>query len=197
MLQNTLQGIIKKHKRVLFNGDNYSAEWVKEAEKRGLPNLRTTPDALSILNDEKNIALFEKYNVLTKAELNSRYEVFIEQYDTTITIEGGLASHMARTIILPAAIAYQKSLLDNLVKLASIGISHGSAGQQQIAEKVGSLIDATVSGCDKLDAALASKDSAAVIESMGNLRASVDQLELEVDDNLWPLPKYSEMLFTY
>ncbi len=197
VLQTTLQGIIKKHKRVIFNGDNYSADWVIEAEKRGLPNLRTTPEALKVLDAEKNIALFEKYDVLTKAELHSRYEVFIEEYNTKITIEGGLASHMARTIILPAAVTYQKNLLDNLVKLSTVGISNGSAGQKLIAEKVGSLIDATVFGCDKLDAALSSEDSAAIIEAMNSLREVVDQLELDVDDNIWPLPKYSEMLFTY
>ncbi|MCF6174802.1 MAG: glutamine synthetase III [Victivallaceae bacterium] len=197
VLQERLQTIIKKHKRVIFNGDNYSAEWLAEAEKRGLPNLRTTPEALSVLNAEKNSALFEKYGVLTKAELHSRYEVFIEEYNTKITIEGGLALHMAKTIILPAAVTYQKSLLDNLVKLATIGIVNGSAGQKVVVEKVGSLIDATVTGCDKLDAALNSEDSAAVIKAMNSLREVVDQLELEVDDNIWPLPKYSEMLFTY
>ena len=104
---------------------------------------------------------------------------------------------MAKTIILPAAISYQKQIADNLVQLKNAGISSGSGAQQAIADKVGGLIDSLLAGCDKLDAALKSEQAADIIVAMNELRTVADQLELEVDDSIWPLPKYSEMLFAY
>ena len=114
-LQNILQKMVKKHKRIIFNGDNYSKDWIKEAKKRGLPNLKKTPEALKAIITQKAEKVFEKYNVLSKTELHSRYEVFVENYDTTIKIEGKLASDMALTMILPVAIKQQQMISENIL----------------------------------------------------------------------------------
>ncbi|HPN88597.1 MAG TPA: glutamine synthetase III [Candidatus Omnitrophota bacterium] len=107
-VQKILRDIIKKHKRVIFNGDNYTESWVKEAEKRGLPNLRTTPEALEELNTPKAVGLFEKYGVLSKEELKSRYEVYVETYQTIIDYEAKLSADMAKIKIIPTVVAYQE-----------------------------------------------------------------------------------------
>lgn len=197
VLQKLLQGIIKKHKRIIFNGDNYSQEWLKEAEKRGLPNMRTTPEALASFITEDNITLFEKYGVFSRVEALSRYEVFMDEYNTKIMIEGQLALDMAKTTILPVAVKYQRLVADNISTLASIGIKSGSKAQIQLAEKIGALIDSAFEQCSVLEAAIASDKAADIIAGMEGLRPVIDELETEVDDNMWPLPKYSEMLFIY
>ncbi|MFA7229640.1 MAG: glutamine synthetase III [Victivallaceae bacterium] len=196
-LQTLLQDIIKTHKRIIFNGDNYSAEWAKEAERRGLPNLRTTPEALKPLVTKENIALFEKYKVFCKTEVHSRYEVFSEEYKTKIKIEGELALNMAQTIILPVAITQQSQIAANIGSLITLGFKSGVENQKAIVEKIGSLIDDMCKNCSTLEKGIAKKAPASIIEAMGALRKSVDTLELIIDDELWPLPKYSEILFIY
>src|SRR3989338_882491 len=109
-LQKVLQGIIKKHKRVLFNGDNYTPQWHAEAKKRGLPNMKTTPESLEVLKQEKNIRVFKKYVVLSPKEVDSRYEIYKHAYQTTLQIEGSCASTIARTQIAPAAVSVQREL---------------------------------------------------------------------------------------
>ncbi len=113
-VQKILRDIIKKHKRVIFNGDNYTESWVKEAEKRGLPNLRTTPEALEELNTPKAVGLFEKYGVLSKEELKSRYEVYVETYQTIIDYEAKLSADMAKIKIIPTVVAYQEELANTI-----------------------------------------------------------------------------------
>ena len=134
-LQNILQGIIKNHKRVIFNGDNYSAEWAAEAESRGLPNMRTTPEALLPLLDDGNITLMGKYGVMTPVEVKSRYEVFTEEYATKIGIESSLALSMAKTMLLPVASEYQKSLIESLLAMREAGIEAGACVTKAQAEK--------------------------------------------------------------
>ncbi len=196
-LQALLQSIIQKHKRVIFNGDNYSADWAAEAESRGLPNMRTTPEALKPLLDDTNITLLGKYGVMTPTEVKSRYEVFTEEYATKIGIESSLALSMAKTMLLPVAVEFQKNLIESLLAMKDAGIEAGSCVIKAQAEKVGSLLTDGYKAADKLEAAIAAEDSAASIAAMGDLRAAIDALEVEVDDNLWPLPKYGEMLFVY
>lgn len=197
VLQGLLQDIIKKHKRVIFNGDNYSAAWSEEAEKRGLTNNRTTPEALKALIADKNIALLEKYGVLTKTEVHSRYEVYTEEYDTKIGIEGSLALSMAKTMLIPVAAEYQRSLIDNVLAMNAAGIEAGMAATKAQAIKIGEQLTVAFAECDKLSAAIDAEDSAATIAAMNDLRSAIDVLEAEVDDDLWPLPKYGEMLFIY
>ena len=195
-LQKILQEIVKKHKRIIFNGDGYKDEWKKEAAKRGLPNLPNTPAALKPFLDPKNIKLFEKYGVFNSKELKSRYEVFMEEYEKKIRIETSLALNMSKTIILPAAIKF----LDQLAK-TSAEISSVKWGKNAVIDNQGKLVSNLISEISKanakLEAAIAKNDTQKSIVAMAELRKLVDSLEVEVDDVLWPLPKYSELLFVY
>ena len=188
----TVKAAWKKHKRVVFGGDNYSDAWHAEAEKRGLANLRTTPDALPWLVEKKTIRLFERYDVLSERELESRYEVSVEQYTTKLNIEAEVAASIARTMILPAAVRYLGELKD--------------AALTPLVTELKAATDGFVRNLKALEKANASHPSAEglthakymrdkVIPAMDATRASADQLEKLVADDLWPLPKYSEMLF--
>lgn len=196
-LQEILQGIIKKHKRIIFNGDNYSPEWVKEAKKRGLPNAAETPKALKALILEKNIKVLEKYKVLSKTEIYSRYEVFMEEYNTKVQIEGKLTSTMARTRIMPIAVRQQREIAANIVKLNSIEVSAGVDALTDQVEQLGDLITALADCNADLDIAVKAGDSKKTISCMKSVREVVDTLEILINDEYWPLPKYGEMLFIY
>ncbi len=194
-LQSLLKDIIKKHKRILFNGDNYTQAWQKEAERRGLPNYKKTPDALESLITPKAEELFGKYKVLGKTELHSRYDVFKEEYEKTIIIEGNLSYDIASTVIQPAAIKYQNTLLENISQQKANSIS---AGAKTIAKKIteiGSAIDELDENLASLKTHISKANLPKIIEQMSKVRNSVDFLEVIIDDELWPLPKYSEMLF--
>ena len=195
-LQKILQNIVKKHKRVIFNGDGYKDEWKKEAAKRGLPNLPNTPAALKPFLDPKNIKLFEKYGVFNSKELKSRYEVFMEEYEKKIRIETSLALNMSKTIILPAAIKFLEQLAKTSAEMSSV-----KWGKNAVIEAQGKLVSKLVSDISKangaLEATIAKNDTQKSIVAMEELRKLVDALEVEVDDVLWPLPKYSELLFVY
>ncbi|MBU8902549.1 MAG: glutamine synthetase III, partial [Victivallales bacterium] len=195
-LQKILQGIIKKHKRIIFNGDNYAAAWRKEAAKRGLPNAASTPVAIKEITSAKNVKLFEKYNVLTEKELDSRYEVFTEEYKGKVLIEGEIALEIARSMILPVVSEEYKQAVSALSKAKSAGISAGTKGLKKKAELIGKGLDSLVVNTDKLANAL-DTSSKKIIDSMNTLRENVDALELITADKNWPLPKYREMLFVY
>ena len=196
-LQKILQDIIKKHKRVIFNGDNYAEAWVEEAERRGLPNLRKTPEALKALLDPKAEKLFKKYKVLSETELHSRYEVYNEGYETTIMIEGETSLEIAKTMILPVAIQQQTLIAKNIIKLKEVGVSAGVDVQKVRLEVIGKDIDLLCKSADKLNASIVGNSTSDIIENMELIRQAVDGLEKEVDDAIWPLPKYAEMLFIY
>jgi len=196
-LQTILQKIIKKHKRIIFNGDNYSSAWVKEAKKRGLPNSPDTPQALKAFTAEKNIKVLEKYNVLSRTEVNSRYEVFMEEYKTKIQIEGELSLNMARTMIMPVAIRQQSELVANIEKLFSIEMAAGIDAQADNARELGELITSLSGYSNELEKAVKAANSKKILSSMAKLRKTADALENLVSDEYWPLPKYSEMLFVY
>jgi glutamine synthetase len=193
-LQKVLADTIKYHKRIIFNGDNYSAEWVKEAEKRGLLNLRSTPEALPYLLSEKNIALFGMYNVLNKREVESRHEVFSEEYAHTIDIEGKVALEISRTKIMPAAIGQIRVYASALESVAAVS-RVGSTAIKKSLEELGGLVDSLSTANDALSDAVDTGDSGQIISAMDEVREVVDTLEGCVDDSLWPLPKYREMLF--
>ncbi len=195
-LQKILQNIVKKHKRVIFNGDGYKDEWKKEAAKRGLPNLPNTPAALKPFLDPKNIKLFEKYGVFNSKELKSRYEVFMEEYEKKIRIETSLALNMSKTIILPAAIKFLDQLAKTSAEISSVKWGKNAAIDNQ-GKLVSNLISEISKANAKLEAAIAKNDTQKSIVAMAELRKLVDSLEVEVDDVLWPLPKYSELLFVY
>ena len=197
VLSKVLHDILKKHKRVLFNGDNYTQAWVDEAQKRGLPNLRTTPEALEPLLDEKNIALYEKYKVFSRTEVLSRYEVFLREYKRRIHIEGELSLSLARTLIYPAVMEEVSKLSATLVNCSNLGLAVASDNARKMIDALSPRLAAMLAQCDALEAALSKGETAPVIEAMNNMRKEADALELLVDDRLWPLPKYRELLFIY
>ena len=196
-LQSILQKSLRAHKRVVFNGNGYEADWPKEAAERGLPNAPDTPSALAALARKDNAALFEKYGVMTARELESRHDIFLEEYAKKVRIEGNAALDIARTMILPAvraeyaeaARAYNETDASN-VKIA-IDMLHG-----QMAELASGLVKIKNS-IDHLDDALKSDDTADILARMSELRQAADSMERVVEDGKWPLPKYREMLFLY
>jgi glutamine synthetase len=203
VLARELPGI----RRIIFNGDGYSEEWHTEAEKRGLLNLRTSLDALPKLTDEKNIRLFEKYEIMTAREVESRAEIFFDQYFKTVNIEGEMTAEMARTIVLPAAVRYLDDLLDAFHNFREMSSASGSAkGLQKLIDDLNETLNDLVESLDALDAQNAElggddvhskafhvRDN--VVPAMLQVRAACDRLERMVPDDLWPLPRYREMLF--
>jgi glutamine synthetase len=197
-LEKALTKVVKEsyaaNKRIVFGGDNYSEEWHKEAEKRGLYNLRSTPDALPWLVDKGTVALFKKYKVLSKRELESRYEVFTEQYAVKLNIESETAAAIARTMLLPAAVRY-------LNELKATGLEELIAEVEPLVKELHynlvKLEDANLADNQPDESApkwaLYMRDK--VLPAMDDVREVADQLEGIVPDDLWPLPKYSEMLF--
>jgi glutamine synthetase len=180
------------NKRICFDGDNYTEEWHAEAERRGLKNLRTTPDALPEVLAEQSIAAFESYKVLSKRELESRYEVWVEQYAIRANIEAETTYSIAKTSILPAA-------LRHLALIREAGVSELENETRTLVDQLvgalGALADANAYPLDLegLELALHARDKQLV--AMAQVREAADKLEKVVPDDLWPLPKYEEMLF--
>ena len=195
-LQKILQAVIKDHRRVIFNGDGYSDEWVAEAARRGLPNLRTTPEALAPMLAQKNLDLFAKEGVLLPTEMESRHDVFMEEYERKVTIEGKAALEMARSMIEPAATAEFGAVCKAVEAARAIGVEPGVASVRDVAETLGRGLDALHAQCAALERALGDSP-AAILDALAALRATVDKLEEDVDDARWPLPKYRDMLFVY
>ncbi|HVW27485.1 MAG TPA: glutamine synthetase III [Polyangiaceae bacterium] len=194
-IQGVLTDIIREHGAVVFNGDNYSAEWHAEAEKRGLPNLKTTPEALKVLEQPETVKLFDKYKVLSPRELHSRYEIYCEQYVKTILVEAKLTAKMATTIILPAAVQYATEIAQSPL-----------GSQLKVGDKVAKLAVELEKAVDGLESTLAHEGAHGaaaeaeylcknVVPAMLKVRQPADALEGLVSDELWPLPTYQEMLF--
>lgn len=195
-LQTILSDIVKAHKKVIFNGNNYGDAWKEEAAKRGLPNLRTTPEALKPMIDPKNIALFEKYSVFAKDEIESRYEVFMEQYDRKIEIEAGLTARMARTHIAPAITSQLLKISTVLDTEMKLGVTDSPV--KAFALVLSNLMNKLESATVALEKALeASEAPSVLIECMAAVRKASDAIETKVENDLWNLPKYCEMLFIY
>jgi glutamine synthetase len=203
-IQDLLPKIITESKRVIFNGDNYSEEWHKEAERRGLPNLRNTVDALPVITRKDSVELFGKYRVYTERELQSRFMILAEHYVKTVNIEGQLMSMMARTMILPAALRYQAEVASAVNATKAAGVDNSS--QVELLKSLTATISEFQSAVASLDKALGhhaegeaadhakySRDK--ILPAMASLRTLGDKLETVVADDLWPLPTYREMLF--
>ena len=196
-LQRILQSSLKAHKRVVFNGNGYESEWPKEAAKRGLPNAPDTPSALAALASAENAALFEKYGVMTKRELASRHEIFLEEYAKKIRIEGACARDIASELILPAAKGEYLETAQAYKAARSVGVAQGTAALREELEEIGEGLDALKSGIAGLDGALLRPDGAGILAAMQELRAAADSLERKIPASRWPLPKYRDMLFLY
>ena len=201
-VEKLLKEIIEKHGDIVFNGDNYSEEWHYEAEKRGLPNLRTAVDALPMLRNPEVIALFEKYNVLSKRETESRMDIYLEQYIKTISTESRLVVEIANTMILPTAVRYQGELAATCANLKAAGYTAHSGTLEKLTAFVQSLHEAVADlektiehhgSSNLLDEA--KHYCSKVVSAMSMVRKVADELEGIVADDLWPLPTYQEMLF--
>jgi glutamine synthetase len=198
-----LKMVMMDHSAVVFGGNGYSEEWHRIAvEERGLANLPTTADALPVLKEKYIEALFEKTGVLSTAELESRFEVYSEQYIQVIEMEAKLVINLAKTVIYPVAVRYLSELSASISNLKQIGI----AFEQESAEKVASLTTLMMDNVSKLSDAMSQHDFATIEDHMqycartlrplmDKIREFADALEDEVADDLWPLPKYQEMLF--
>ncbi|MBV8954497.1 MAG: glutamine synthetase type III, partial [Solirubrobacterales bacterium] len=197
-LEAALPPILKRsyaaNKQIIFGGDNYSEDWHAEAERRGLLNLRATPDALPHLVAEDTVGLFSSYGVLSERELESRYEVFLEQYVTRLNIEAETAASIARTMLLPAAARHVAVLRQ--AELPEL-VAESEALLAEFTAAIKKLENANLSENqphdDLLEHAEYMRDT--VIPAMSATRTAADKLEKVVADDLWPLPKYSEILF--
>ena len=201
-VQKVLQEIIRDHGSVIFNGDGYSDAWHAEAEERGLPNLRTTVDALPVLASDEVVSLFETYGVLTKRETLSRLEVYLEQYCLTVTVEAKTTIEMAKTTVFPAAIRYQGELASTCASLKAIGYDFDTdtldgltARVQELQSAIATLEKALAHETAETTEAHAKHCAHEILPAMLAVRAVADELEGSIADDLWPLATYQEMLF--
>jgi glutamine synthetase len=198
-LTKILSEIIKENKKVLFSGNNYAEEWHAEAAKRGLPNNKSTVDALPALQTEKAKKIFAQFGVLSERELESRYEIAWERYVKVQNIEANATVEIARTLLVPAAVTY----------LGQLGAASKSKGANKLADRIASVVDRLVENIDALEKAQHAAHAAGslhaeakafkekVIPAQDTVRDAADELETLVSDELWPLPKYRELLFQY
>ena len=204
-----LKKTIEEHKRIIFNGNGYTDEWVEEAEKRGLYNLKTTPDALPHFIDEKNIELFTKHGIFTKEELFSRYEIWLENYYKTINIESNTLAEMIQKQVIPSVYTYVEKLADTAAAKKSVVADVSVASEAALISKLSTLADTMAKDLETLKAdtakALASSDDVlacskayqeTVLEDMEALRKSADEAESLIPDELLPYPTYDELLFS-
>lgn len=192
--------VAKENKNVIFNGNGYSEEeWhIPAVEERGLKKLDTTADALPELKSAETVAMFEKHGVLSKAELESRYEVYVEQYIGKINVEANVATQIAKTKVLPAAVRYQTELATNVATLKSAGVDADTTALTTVTGLIADL-NTGIAGLEAAHAGIEDETGLhakeVVLPALATLRETVDTLENVVADNLWPLPSYQEMLF--
>ena len=204
-----LKKTIEEHKRIIFNGNGYTDEWVEEAEKRGLYNLKTTPDALPHFIAEKNIELFTKHGIFTKEELFSRYDIWLENYYKTINIESNTLAEMIQKQVIPSVYTYVEKLADTAAAKKSVVADISVASEAALISKLSTLADTMAKDLETLKAdtakALASSDDVlacskayqeTVLEDMEVLRKSADEAEALIPDELLPYPTYDELLFS-
>jgi glutamine synthetase len=200
-----IRDTMKEHGRIIFNGNNYSDEWAKEAERRGLPNISSTVEALRTFTDKKSVNLFKKYKVLSKSELHARYEIYLEQYVKQINIEANASLDMVRSLYIPAVIPFVKELAETIEKLETVNVS--ADVQRKLLKQVSGLLESAYHNNEKLaieqkkahgitenfKRAEAFRD--AVLATMNDLRKDIDALETIVPRKLWPVPTYADLLF--
>ncbi len=194
-----------KHQRIIFNGNGYSDEWVAEAERRGLPNIKSMVEATETLTTEKSVKLFEKFHIFTKAELESREEILYETYAKTINIEALTMIDMASKHLIPAVIRYTKSLADTVIAVKAAGadasvqselLIQSDALLKEAKDALNKLVEdqkTAVAMADGKEQAFYYKDT--VTADMDALRAPIDKLEMIVDKEVWPMPSYGDLIF--
>ena len=200
-MQKVLEDIITIHGSVVFNGDGYSEDWQIEAAARGLPNLRTTLDALPELVSESALDLFGRYGVFSDREMHSRYEIALEHYALSVMVEARLTLEMGSTVVLPAAMRYQTELAKNVAALKAVGVEAHTAMLTDVSDRLAALTTGLATlrsalGHNGVSTTLGEAEHARdMLPMMSSVRAAADALEELVADDLWPLPTYQEMLF--
>jgi len=204
-VQTIVTEIAKKHKRIIFNGNNYTDEWVKDAEKRGLPNITSTVAAIPALISEKSIKVYEKHSVLSKEELHSRYEIYLENYTKTINIEALTMLEIAKRQILPASLSFAGQVASTIASMKSVSVKAKSANK--LLSELATTIDSFSKNIETLESVLSKLkhgDNAlkqaqyyrdVVFVAMGKLRVDGDILETLVDSEIWRIPTYADLLF--
>jgi glutamine synthetase len=195
----------KKHSRVIFNGNNYSAEWPKEAARRGLPNVTNAVDALKAFITDKSLKLFEKYQVISHKEMHSRYDIYVEAYAKQICIEALAAIDMVQKQFIPAATEYATFLAESIASFKAVSVS--APVQEDLLKKLGALLASAYKNLGKLEASTVKAQETAdtvkkaetyrdkVATTMQALRTDIDALEMIVPRDMWPVPTYAELLF--
>ncbi len=207
-LTKLIQKTISEHKRIIFNGNNYSEEWVQEAKRRGLSNLKTTVDALPAFVSQKSIDLFTRHHVFTETEIHSRYEILLENYSKTLHIEALTMIDMVKKGIIPACVSYQNEVLQLLNSKKACGSSFDCTLEEQLVDKLSRLSSRLVKKLEELENTLLESKSQSdalsvarfyrdkVFVAMSELRLIVDELETVVAKKYWPYPTYAEILYS-
>ena len=206
-LHELIKKTIKEHKRIIFNGNGYDEAWIKEAEKRGLLNLRTTPDCLPYLIAEKNIELFKRHKVYTEAEMHSRYEIYLENYNKIVNIEALTTLDMARKEILPAVSEYTKVLCETVVAKKSVSTAIDCSAEESIINSLSELTGDLYNAITVLDKAIAKTEEITnvkeladflkdhVLTAMDNIRDISDRMEVLTSKKYWPFPTTGDIIF--
>ncbi|GJQ60820.1 MAG: glutamine synthetase type III [Candidatus Scalindua sp. AMX11] len=205
-----IRDIMKEHGRIIFNGNNYSDDWVKEAEKRGLPHFRSTIEAFKTFNEKKSIDLFEKYKVLSKEEMHARFDIYVDLYSMQINVEAKASLDMVKSLYIPAVIQFTKELAETINQLEEVKGS--SVVQKGLLAKVSTLLESAYGKTEKLEVELekafniphdvshgfkrATEFRDKVFVAMNDLREDIDKLEAIIPRKLWPVPTYADILFS-
>ena len=202
-----VRSTLTAHQRIIFNGDGYSDEWLDEAERRGLLNLKSTVDAAPTMVDQKNLDLFEEFNVMSPVEVKSRYEVKLEQYSKLLNIEGRTMSHMTKRKIAPAVSSYADQVASTIIDKKAACPDIDPAGDTKLLRELNDGSNRMATATAKLDAALEKAQGTTdvlaqarsfhddVLTAMDELREICDEMENIVSTEAWPLPTYNKMLF--
>jgi glutamine synthetase len=206
-VQKIVQEVVKNNKRIIFNGNNYANEWVTEAEKRGLPNIKSTVAAIPAWITDKAVKMFEKHAVLSKVEVHSRYEIYLESYVKQINIEALTMLDIAKRQIVPAVIKYTSKIADSIAKVKTASVKANTAAQETLLVELTNIFNSFTQNVAALEKTLEHNDDSGdtlkhaqyyhdkVFTAMANLRADGDKLETLVDAKIWPLPTYADLLF--
>lgn len=211
-VKDVLVKFFKEHEAIIYNGDNYTKEWVDEALRRGLPNITNSVDAIKSFTDPLLIEMFTRFNILSEKEIPARQEILFETYLKTVAIEGRSASHIGRNIVLPACIEYQTKLANNIISLKkALGDEADISIQKELLNELSTHIKELKINLDNLDNSMKSISEMKKADSyeicvryrdevlmyMDKCRYHVDSLEMIIDDGLWPLPRYQEMFWIH
>lgn len=207
-VRKIVRRVMQQHKRIIFNGDGYSEAWTEEAKRRGLLNLPTTVDALPRYLDQKNVELFTSHKIYTEAEMEARYETIIEEYSKTLNIEALTMSEMVRRDILPAVSGYIASLAEAVASKRAAVAGLPCAAETSLIQKLSSLLDSAYEKVEVLDTLVADGKAEShnaltvatyykdvIIPAMNELRAVVDQMEVDTASQFWPYPSYGDLMF--